>query len=122
MADLFTVTAPLAIRFASGERQIMVERLAYQDGLLFLPAFWTETGIVNALRFVAGPIRGDGPWRVGDAVVTVLACHGTDAELADEFAQWQSYVTQLDEAYPARDRIVAMITRHAATVANMNES
>ena len=72
MADLFTVTAPLAIRFAGGEKQIMIERLAYQGGLLFLPVFWTEFGIDKALRFVAGPIKGDGPCKVGDAVVTVL--------------------------------------------------
>jgi hypothetical protein len=121
MADLFTVTAPLAIRFASGEKQIMIERLAYADGLLFLPTFWTETGLPEALRFVAGPIKGDGPWKVGDAVVTVLACHGTDAQLADEFASWQSYLAQIDEAYPARQEIESMMKTHAATVAKLSD-
>jgi len=120
MADLFTVTAALAIRFASGEKQIMVERLAYHDGLVFLPTFWTESGIDEALRFVAGPIKGDGPWKVGDAVVTVLACHGTDAELANEFACWQDHLTQLGEAYPTRDKIEKMMKTRAATVANIN--
>jgi hypothetical protein len=119
MADLFTVTAALAIRFASGEKQIMSERLAYQDGLLFLPTFWTESGIDKALRFVAGPIKGDGPWKVGDAVATVLACHGTDAELANEFACWQTHLTQMGEAYPAGDKIEKMMKTRAATVANI---
>jgi hypothetical protein len=120
MTDLFTVTAPLAIRFASGEKQIMIERLAYHDGLLFLPTFWTETGIDNALRFVAGPIKGDGPWKVGDAVVTVLACHGTDAALANEFACWQSHLTQMNAAYPAGDKIEKMMKTRAAALANIN--
>ena len=120
MADLFTVTAPLAIRFASGEKQIMTERLAYRDGLLFLPTFWTEMGIDRALRFVPGPIKGDGPWKVGEAVVTVLACHGTDAELANDFSCWQTQLLQLGDAYPARDKIETMMKTRAATVAGNN--
>ncbi len=117
MVDLFSVTAPLAIRFASGEKQIMTEHLAYGGGLLFLPVFWTETGIDEALRFVPGPIKGDGPWKVGEAVVTVLACHGTDAELANDFSCWQTHLLQLGDAYPARDKIQKMMKTRAATVA-----
>ncbi len=105
MADLFSVTAPLAIRLADGSRQIMIARLAHRDGLLFLPPFWTETGLAAALRFVAGPIRGDGPWKVGDAVVTVLGCYGTDTALAAEFASWQAQLEQLGDTYPDRDEI-----------------
>jgi hypothetical protein len=120
MADLFTVTAPLAIRFANGEKQNITERLGYHDGLLFLPTFWTETGIDKALRFVAGPIKGDGPWKVGDAVVTVLACHGTDAELVNDFSCWQTHLLQMGEAYPARDKIEKMMKTRAAAVANIN--
>lgn len=120
MADLFTVTAPLAIRFTSGEKQIMIERIPYHDGLLFLPTFWPETGIDKALRFVAGPIKGDGPWKVGDAVVTVLACHGTDAALANDFSCWQTQLMQMGEAYPPREQIEKMMKTHAAAVANIN--
>lgn len=106
MADLFSVTAPLAIRFRdSGEKQIMVERLPCNDGLVFLPAFWTDTGIERALRYVAGPITGDGPWKVGNAVVTVLGCHGTDAELASDFSNWQTRLVQLGGAYPDREAV-----------------
>jgi hypothetical protein len=105
MADLFSVTAPLVIRFADGSKQIMIERLAHRDGLLFLPPFWTETGIGAALHFVAGPVRGEGPWKVGDALVTVLGCHGTDAELASHFAAWQTIREQLGAAYPQAEQI-----------------
>ena len=114
MADLFSVTAPLAIRFGDGSRQIMIERMPHADGVLFLPPFWTETGMETALRFVAGPVRGDGPWKVGDAVVTVLGCHGTDAELASEFAAWQGYLEQLGADYPEPEQIGQRMQSYAA--------
>lgn len=114
MADLFSVTAPLAIRFRDGSREIMVERLPYNGGALFLAPFWTETGIEAALRFIPGPLRGDGPWKVGDAVVTVLGCQGTDPQLASEFAAWQGLLEQLGTGYPERDRIEQLMRSHAA--------
>ena len=120
MADLFSVTAPLAIRFRdSGEKQIMIERIPYNDGLMFLPVFWTDTGIADALRYVPGPIVGDGPWKVGNAVVTVLGCHGTDAELASEFSCWQTRLVQLGEAYPEKSDIETQMKVHASRVANL---
>jgi len=121
MADLFSVTAPLAIRFRdSGEKQIMVERLPYADGLLFLPAFWTDSEPQQALRYVAGPIAGDGPWKVGNAIVTVLACHGTDAELASEFSAWQGRLMELGDAYPSRSDIETLMKTLAASVAGID--
>jgi hypothetical protein len=121
MADLFSVTAPLAIRFANGQKQIMAERLACQDGLLYLPPFWTEMTIEEALRFVAGPVKGAGPWKVGDAVVTVLGCHGTDAELANEFSCWQSRLMEMAETYPQRVDIEHLMKTHAAIVSAPGE-
>ncbi len=114
MADLFSVTAPLAIRFRDGSRRIMIERMPYRDGLLFLPPFWNEAGIARALRFVAGPLRGDGPWKAGDAVVTVLGCHGSDPQLASDFAAWQSYLEQSGAAYPEREEVLRLMHEHAA--------
>lgn len=116
MADLFSVTAPLAIRFKDGRRQVMIERAAHRGGVLFLPPFWTSLGVDKALVFAAGPVRGEGPWKVGDAVVTVLACHGGDPVLASEFADWQLYLQQSDCAYPDRDAIRRLMLAHAAAL------
>jgi hypothetical protein len=122
MADLFSVTAPLVIRFKeSGEKQIMLERIAYNDGLLFLPTFWTDAGVDRALRYVPGPIEGEGPWKVGNAIVTVLACHGTDAELANDFSCWQSRLLELGEAYPAKQDIERQMKLHAAAAAGLTD-
>lgn len=122
MADLFSVTAPLAIRFRdSGEKQVMVERLPCADGLLYLGPFWIDLPVQQALRFVPGPITGDGPWKVGDtAVVTVLGCHGTDAELAGAFGSWQTRMMELGDAYPSRTDIETLMKTHAAGVAGID--
>lgn len=109
MADLFSITAPLAIRFPNGEKQIMIERIAYKDGLAFLPTFWTEHGIAHSLRIIAGPIKGEGPWKIGDAVIAVLGCHGTDPDLAREYSYWQNQLDQRGDRYPDREEIARRI-------------
>lgn len=121
MADLFSVTAPLAIRFKeTGEKQVMVERLPFSDGLLFLPTFWTDAELADALRYVPGPITGDGPWKVGNAIITVLACHGTDAELANEFSCWQTRLMELGDSYPDQQDIHQAMKTHAAGIAGLD--
>jgi len=120
MVDLFTVTAPLAIRLADGRKEVVVEKLSYNDGLIYLPPFWPEMPIEEVIRYVPGPIKGDGPWKVGDAVIAVLACHGTDAQLASDFSNWQSYLMQVDAAYPQRAEIEKLMKVHAARAADLN--
>lgn len=120
MADLFTVTAPLAIRLRDGSKELVAEKIPYNDGLIYLPPFWPEMDIETAIRYVPGPIKGDGPWKVGDAVVAVLACHGTDAGLASDFSSWQSYLMQVDEAYPSPDEISRLMKIHAARAAGVD--
>jgi hypothetical protein len=63
MADLFSVTAPLAIRFKDGRRQVMIERAPHRGGLLFLPPFWITLGLDKSLVFAAGPVRGEAATR-----------------------------------------------------------
>jgi hypothetical protein len=121
MADLFSVTAPLAIRFRdSGEKQVLIERLPYNGGLIFLPPFWIDHELEHSLRYVPGPIEGEGPWKVGAAVVTVLGCHGTDAELAGVFSDWQVRRMELGDAYPEQDAIHKQMKVHAAQIADLD--
>jgi hypothetical protein len=108
MADIFTVTAPLAIRFKDGSKQVMIRIFKHKDGLLFLAPFWHELSKDKQFQFIPGPIKGDGPWKIGRAVVTVLGCHGTDADLASQFAQWQSYLAQQPADYP-NDKMIKVM-------------
>ena len=103
MADLFSMKAPLMIRFPGGEKHIMAEYFRHPKGLLFFDVFWNQIG-ESAIHLVEGEYKGDGPWKVGDCVINVLGCHGTDAELATLFSEWQTY-RQMSDDYPASDEI-----------------
>jgi len=101
MADLFSMKSPLMIRFADGEVRVMAEYFKHPEGLLFLDVFW-NTNPDAFIHLVKGEYRGEGPWKVGDAVVSVLGCHGCDADLASQFADWQTYLQMCGDEYPAR--------------------
>ena len=111
MADLFSMTAPLLIRHKNGVRHIMVERfpLAVGEGLVYFEIHWhLHRPAMQAIHRIEGQIRGEGPWKIGDSVVTVLGCHGTDPELASAYAEWQSFLQQGARGYPERQAIMAL--------------
>lgn len=111
MADLFSMTAPLLIRHKTGMQHIMVERFPLADGagLVYFELFWhLQRPAHQAIHRIAGAIRGDGPWKLADAVITVLGCQGTDPDLASSYAEWQSYLQQGAPGYPSTDAIQAL--------------
>ncbi len=117
MAELLSVTAPLLLRCRDGREWIMVERFAHPDGLLFFELFWESGERSDGIHLVPGPIKGDGPWKVGDCVVTVLGCHGTNPELAGAYANWQAHrQTDAGNNYPSREEIIALAREHGALV------
>lgn len=105
MADLFAMTVPLLIRFPDGRRDVMVDYLPHAGGMVYFRPFWDRLEHAEGLQFVRGELRGDGPWKVGDAVVTVLGCHGSNPEEAAAFAEWQVYRQQLGAQYPDRPQL-----------------
>ena len=113
MPDLFSMKSPLMIRFPDGEKRIMAEYFKHPDGLLFFDVFWHQSDD-SAIHLVKGAYKGDGPWKVGDAVVTVLGCHGSDPELASLFSEWQSYLQMSPETYPADALIKKIATSKGA--------
>jgi len=111
MADLFSITAPMLVRRGDGTRHIMAEcfPLAEIPGLVYFELYWhLQRPATQAIHVVHGEVRGDGPWKVADSVITILGCHGTDAELATSFAEWQQYLQQGAPGYPARAAICAL--------------
>jgi hypothetical protein len=88
--DIFSVTAPLVIRLPSGEKRVMAERFPHPKGLLYFEPFWRDNEFQPAVHLAEGEIKGDGPWKIGDAVITVLSCG--DAELNMEWNNWQQFV------------------------------
>lgn len=92
----------------------MAERFAHPDGVVYFDLFWHLGDANETVHLVKGPIKGDGPWKVGDAVVRVLGCHGTDGVLARHFDEWRVYLMKNASAYPERPFIEAIARRHGA--------
>jgi len=112
--DLFTVTAPLVIRHADGTRRLMAERFPHPAGLLYFEPFWRDNARQPAIHLVRGEIRGGGPWKVGDAVVTVLSCR--EFELNTEWNDWQGLLLGADTVYGDREATRASARQHGALV------
>ena len=77
----------------------MVERLPHPNGLVYFRPFWDQLPRQEGIQLVSGDIRGEGPWKVGNAVISVLGCHGTDPEETTIYAQWQFHLEQLGGHY-----------------------
>mgnify|MGYP005858420929 CR=1 FL=1 len=93
MAELLEVTAPLLIRQPDGTRHIMAERFAHPEGILYFEPFWhLHRPAARAIHLACGEVRGEGPWKIGEAVVTVLGCQGSDPEMAGLYAEWQAFL------------------------------
>jgi len=87
-------------------------------GLLVLEAFWHLKRPDEAAHLLRGELHGDGPWRIGDCVITVLGCQGTDPDLADQFAAWRDYLQSpaAAQAYPPPAQIQDIARRLGASV------
>lgn len=116
MATLFSVRAPLLIRLAAGDMHVMAERFAHSRGLVYFDLFWNLGNPYKGVHVVEGIIKGDGPWKIGDAVVRVLGCHGTDGALARRFDEWCAYLNENGETYPSRTEIEAIARLHGAII------
>ena len=105
MADLFTLTTPLLICYPDKIRHVMVACFPHANGIVYIRPYWNELPDGEGIQIARGDIRGEGPWKVGDAVITVLGCQGTHPEQAAEFADWKFSLEQHGERYPTRDEL-----------------
>ncbi len=108
MADLLSLTTPLLIRYPDDTRHVMVACFRHPQGLLYFRPFWEQLPDVEGVQVVKGHLKGEGPWKVGDAVVTVLGCHGTHPQPAAELADWLFHLEQRGEHYPSREELLAI--------------
>ena len=91
--------------------------LERESGLVYFELYWhLQRPAARAIHSVVGDIRGEGPWKIADSVITVLGCHGTDAQLASSYAEWASYLQQGAPGYPGREAIHALARAHGARV------
>ncbi|MDH3947835.1 MAG: hypothetical protein OEU74_02630 [Gammaproteobacteria bacterium] len=114
MADLFSMTTPLMIRKPHGEEQIIAEIFPHPEGLVYFDLYWHLGQPNETIHLVEGTISGEGPWKIGEYVINVLGCHGTNAQLATAYQQWQSYLQTASDDYPPAPLIVAIARRLGA--------
>ena len=108
MADLFSVTAPLLIHYPDGTRQVVAELFPHPDGLLYFEIFWPEMPEGQGMHLVKGVLKGNGPWKVGDGVITVLGCRGSHPDQATEHAAWETYLAEWGAGYATRDEMLEL--------------
>lgn len=88
----------------------MAERFPHPRGLVYFEIFWHLHGPETTVH------RVEGPWKVGDSVIRVLGCHGTDGLLARQYDEWRAYLTEHGDSYPERAFIEAIARRLGALV------
>ncbi|MDH5543995.1 MAG: hypothetical protein OEZ43_00290 [Gammaproteobacteria bacterium] len=110
MAKLFTVTAPLTIRSPNGDKRVAAALYPHPEGILYFELYWDvvaqEQGIEFAAHVIRGEIKGEGPWKVGDHVLHVLGCHGSEPQLAHLFECWQQHCQQKGYAQNSREMLI----------------
>jgi len=93
MADLFTVTSPLLLRFADTTEMLVVEVYPHEQGIVALPVYWFDEA-EPANWFIEGELKGEGPWKVGSTIVRLLSCG--DTALSMQWANWQQDLAMQD--------------------------
>ena len=114
MAAIEDVTAPLVVRFPDGREDIAAACFPHPSGLLYLDLFWHQRTPQEAAHLVPGKLSGEGPWKVGEAVIRVLGCGNTDPQLQDTFREWQDYLETRGDEYPSRRQILDIARRLGA--------
>lgn len=104
------------MRNPQGEEQVVAAVFPHPNGLLYFDLYWHLGQPEETIHLVEGTLSGEGPWKIGDYVINVLGCHGTNAQLASLYQQWQSYLQTAAEDYPPASLIAAIARRLGASI------
>jgi len=116
MADLFSITAPLMIRKPQGEEQVIAAIFPHSKGLVYFDLYWHLGEPTETIHLVEGTLSGEGPWKIGGYVINILGCHGTNADLATAYQQWQTYLQTTADDYPPPPLQAAIARRMGALI------
>jgi len=116
MNNLFTVTAPLTIKYPDGTKKVIIEKFPHKRGLLFFEPFWHINGLNNSVHLIKGTITGVGPWKIDQHIIMVTGCESTDPEMAQAVTEWQAYLSVPDQEYPGDEQIKILAMKLGAVV------
>ena len=103
MVELFTLTAPLLVRYPDGEQRLVAEKFTHPQGMVYAEPFWLESDSPIAY-FLGGDITGDGPWKIDNVIVRLLSCG--DIEYSMQWAQWQQYLQSCSVTHAYHDQVL----------------
>lgn len=106
------MTAPLTLRRAN-KTGVIAELFPHPQGLVVFDLYWHLGDPRQTIHVLTGDLRGDGPWKIGEAIVYVLGCQGTDPALVSEYAAWRRYLETTSD-YPPPPLIAAIARRFGA--------
>lgn len=114
--NLFTVTAPLTIKYPDGTKKIIIEKFPHPQGLLLFEPFWHVKGLDACVHLIHGELQGDGPWKIDGHIITVTGCQGTDPEMAAALAEWQTFLATPEPGYPGDESIRQLAKKLGAAI------
>jgi hypothetical protein len=116
MADLFSMATPLMVRHPDGKQEVIAEIFPHPQGLVYFDLYWHMGQPDETIHLLEGTVGGEGPWKIGEHVINVLGCHGTNAQLASEYQQWRTYLQTAVDDYPPLPLITAIARRMGAII------
>jgi len=116
MNNLFSVTAPLTIKYADKSKKIVIEKFPHKEGLLIFEPFWHINGLSESVHLIKGELKGEGPWKINECVINVTGCEGSDPEMAQLVTEWQAYLSVPEQKYPNDDQIRGLAMKLGAEI------
>ena len=116
MPDLFSMTRPLAINYKNGEKTIMVAYYRHEKGIVYLEPFWEQKLEGQKATVIKGDLKGDGPWKISDAVISLVGCQGTDPELARLLSEWEFHLQNIGADYYQPENIRNLAREYGAII------
>ena len=116
MPDIFEMKRPLAVNYASGEKTVIVAYYPHPQGLVYLEPFWENKAEGQQATVIEGEIKGEGPWIINDAIISLVGCQGTDPDLAQQLAQWEFHVQSVEDDYYQPEEIRQLARKYGALV------
>jgi hypothetical protein len=116
MPDLFEMKRPLSVNFTDGSKTIAVAYYPHAQGMVFLEPFWEQKADGQKALVVKGDVKGDGPWRVGNAVFSLVGCQGTDPDLAQLLAEWEFHLQSVGAEYYEPEQIRELAREYGALI------
>ena len=100
LKEAFESNVPLKILVMEDHERVIAEGFIVDGGIEFWDTGWDEASF-HPMHYVKGKITGQGPWKVGDKIITQLE---GDEEDFEYWQNWQNFKKTREGRYASRKR------------------